>query len=125
MNTRNISTKVFAPLLTLISGFLLWLFSMGRADTMEQFYSGILTTWIFLASVCAFTAYLWFKIFTTNRKALIPAIAVWLAIGTAYTIGQVSVMKHRQKTAEENQKQQSVEQAVAGYPPQGVGSPDP
>lgn len=99
------SSTAATVLLTLLSGTLLWIFPIGRAGTKFQFYSGILTTWAILATVCSFTVYRWIRLFSTRRKALIPSIVVWLIVGTIYTAMDISVMLKRQRTAEQNIRQ--------------------
>ncbi len=102
MNSSNTWAKVAVVPLTLIAGFLLLVFCMGRADTMQEFYTGIVTTWVLLATTCAFTAYVWLQLTTLRKAALWVALFTWLLVGSAYTTMEVSVMRHRQKTAENN-----------------------
>jgi len=102
MTSANTWAKVAVVPLTIVAGLLLLVFSMGRADTMQEFYTGIVTTWMFLATTCAFTAYAWLRLGASRKTALWAALLVWSLVGSAYTAMEVSVMRYRQKTAENN-----------------------
>ncbi len=117
MNNGNTWAKVAVAPLTLTSVLLLFVFSIGRADTMGQFYTGIFTTWAILATTCAFTAYSWFRLIAPRRIARWPTLVVWLLVGSSYTAMEISVMRQRQKTAEDNmrRRQQMVEPAGGVY----------